>query len=99
METRLYRVVLEALTNVVRHAGTRNAGVVVERRGDRVVAIVEDDGCGFDAAAAMDGGHMGLFGIRERVDLMGGTLHVESTPGEGTSVFVEVPIELADRDC
>ena len=91
METALYRIVQEALTNVVRHAQATRVDVLLERRSDRVIAIVEDNGIGFDPEAAVMDGHLGLFGMRERAEMLGGTLTVESAPGAGTTVFVEVP--------
>lgn len=91
VEITLYRVVQEALTNVVRHARATHVDVLLERRHDRVVAIVEDNGVGFHPGRVEEGGHLGLFGMRERAEMLGGTLSVESTPGVGTTVFVEVP--------
>jgi len=97
METALYRIVQEALTNVMKHAQAQNASIVLERRGSSVVAIVEDDGKGFDAQrlprSKLQGGRLGLFGMQERAELIGGTLTLESKINAGTTVFVEVPIE------
>jgi signal transduction histidine kinase len=92
VETALYRVVQEALTNVIRHARARTASVCVERRPRSVRAIIEDDGCGFDPASIPADGHLGVHGIRERAELLGGALIIESERGSGTSLFVEVPI-------
>ncbi len=94
VETALYRIVQEALTNIAKHARASEVGVVLERRSDSVVAVIEDNGCGFDVAQALadDEGHLGLFGMQERAALVGGHWQVESTPGQGTTVFVEVPI-------
>jgi signal transduction histidine kinase len=90
-ETALYRIVQEALTNVARHARASKTDVILERRGDRVVAIVEDDGTGFDPEAFVQSDRLGLLGIRERVEMLGGTLAIESEIGKGTTVLVEVP--------
>lgn len=90
-ETALYRIVQEALTNVARHAHASKADVILERRGDRVVAIVEDDGIGFDPEAYVQRDRLGLLGIRERVEMLDGTLVIESEIGGGTTVLVEVP--------
>ena len=90
-ETALYRIVQEALTNVARHAHASKADVLLERRGDRVVAIVEDDGIGFDPETSVQSDRLGLLGIRERVEMLDGTLVIESEIGKGTTVFVEVP--------
>jgi signal transduction histidine kinase len=92
VETTLYRVVQEALTNVAKHAGARTVSVVLVRRGAAVTAIVEDDGTGFrpEEVADRDDG-IGLAGMRERVGLLGGKLTVESAPGAGTTIVAEVP--------
>ncbi|GBD10112.1 Oxygen sensor histidine kinase NreB [Candidatus Thermoflexus japonica] len=98
VEITLYRIVQEALTNVVRHAQATRVDVLLERRGDHIVAIVEDNGIGFDPEHAMRDGRLGLFGIRERVERLGGTLILESAPGSGTTVVVEVPYAHPDPD-
>lgn len=90
VETALYRIIQEALTNVARHACARNVSVLLERRDQRVRAIVEDDGLGFDLTEAAATGRLGIYGMRERAELLGGTLTIESAPGQGTSIFVEV---------
>ncbi len=96
LETALYRITQEALTNVARHAGAHSVSLLLEARRGSVTLIVEDDGCGFDVARCMrearDDRCLGLFGMRERATLLGGTLTIESTPGSGTTVFVEVPL-------
>jgi signal transduction histidine kinase len=91
IETDLYRVAQEAMTNVVRHARATRVDVLVERRGDSVMVMVEDDGVGFEPDQVQRGDHFGLLGIRERAEALGGTLTVESAPGAGTTVVVEVP--------
>jgi signal transduction histidine kinase len=98
VETALYRVVQEALTNVARHAQATRVDVVLERRGDQFVVLIEDDGVGFDARAAIQSGRLGLVGIRERVRMLGGTLAIESTAGAGTTVLVEVPYGHSHSD-
>lgn len=90
VETALYRVVQEAMTNVVRHARATRVDVLAEVRGDRVLVVVEDDGVGFEPERAQHGDHFGLLGLRERAEALGGTLTVESAPGAGTTVVVEV---------
>ncbi|MFL5579265.1 MAG: PAS domain S-box protein, partial [Gemmatimonadaceae bacterium] len=94
VETTLYRVAQEVLTNAARHAGATRLSVVLECSPWQALMVVDDDGRGFDAAAAErgDGGRLGLIGARERVALIGGTLTVESAPGAGTSVFVRLPL-------
>jgi signal transduction histidine kinase len=91
VETTLYRIVQESLTNVVKHAGARHVSIVVMRRDRAATAIIEDDGEGFDPGDASDGG-IGLLGMRERVALLDGRLEIESSPGSGTTVVAEVPL-------
>jgi PAS domain S-box-containing protein len=102
VETTLYRVVQEALTNVLKHAAARRVSVVLQRSRSHASALVEDDGRGFDAesvtAPAGDGGRLGLLGMRERVALVGGTLTVESAPGRGTTVIARVPLPADGRE-
>jgi PAS domain S-box-containing protein len=93
IETTLYRIMQEALTNIAKHAGAKNVSILLERRQVQVSLIVEDDGVGFDegqAFGAINGG-FGLLGMRERVLLVGGTLEIESEPGRGTTVAVRIP--------
>jgi signal transduction histidine kinase len=86
--TALYRIVQEGLTNVAKHAQARTVSVLLTRKNGRVALMIEDDGRGFDPARPADG--FGLQGMRERVDLLGGTLQVESRAGAGTTLAVEV---------
>jgi PAS domain S-box-containing protein len=90
VETILYRTVQEALTNVVRHARATRVDVVLMVREDKLVVLVEDDGVGFDPNAVSTDHHLGLFGIRERSEMIGATLVVESEPGKGTTIMMEV---------
>ncbi len=92
VEITLYRIVQETLTNIARHAKANSASVLVEQRGSVVVAVVEDDGVGFDMDGASSERHLGLLGIRERAELLGGRLTIESVSGKGTSLFVEIPL-------
>jgi two-component system, NarL family, sensor histidine kinase DevS len=91
VETALYRIVQEALTNVAKHSGASRVSVVVTRREGIVTAVVEDDGKGFGAAGGGDEG-LGLVGMKERVGLLDGRLAIESTEGAGTTVVAEVPV-------
>jgi signal transduction histidine kinase len=94
IESAIYRAVQEALTNVARHSGARHASIVVERRDGQVVAVVEDDGHGFDpddVARATGALALGLLGVRERAALLGGTVAHESSRS-GTSLYVRIPI-------
>jgi signal transduction histidine kinase len=85
-----YRIVQEALTNVVKHSRAQRVSVLVTRTDDRIKAVIEDDGQGFDPGAGMGDG-VGLIGMRERIELLDGTLAVESSEKSGTTVAVEVP--------
>ena len=89
VETAIYRIVQEALTNVLKHANARRVSVLVTRAGGRIRVVIEDDGTGFDPAAHSEG--IGLVGMRERIELLDGTLTVESSPASGTTLAVEVP--------
>jgi signal transduction histidine kinase len=90
VETAIYRIVQESLTNVVKHARAQRVSVFLTRTNGRVKAVIEDDGRGFDPSA-IDGGGIGLVGMRERIELLDGTLTVESSERSGTTVAVEVP--------
>jgi signal transduction histidine kinase len=89
-ETALYRVVQEAFTNVLKHAGASRVRVTLRREEGTAIAIVEDDGGGFDPATAGTDA-LGLQGMRERLALLGGRLRVESSRGAGTRLVAEVP--------
>jgi PAS domain S-box-containing protein len=90
IEEALYRIAQEALHNVVKHAGAREVRVKVGLAGEMVHLGITDDGRGFDSALVPDG-HLGLAGMRARAERLGGTLHVVSRPGGGTSIDVVVP--------
>ena len=89
-ETALFRIVQESLTNVVKHAQAQRVSISLTREGGFVTAVIEDDGTGFDAANTRDDA-FGLSGMRERVALLDGGFEVESSPGVGTTIAVEVP--------
>ncbi len=96
VETALYRIVQEALTNVLKHARARRVSLILGLRGDDAFAVVEDDGEGFNVETlpgdAASGRRLGLLGMRERVALVRGTINIESAPGAGTTVFVRAPV-------
>jgi signal transduction histidine kinase len=104
METVLYRVVQEALTNVARHAQANRVHIHLEHKEFKVHAFVEDDGQGFDlqevaGREALERG-AGLLGIRERVASLGGRFSLWSRPGQGTRLTIEIPIaEQSIADC
>ena len=89
-----YRVVQEALHNVYKHAKATHAHVRVDRHEDHVVIAVMDDGRGFvpGDAASETAAHLGLVGMRERSALIGGELNIESSPDQGTTVFLRIPL-------
>jgi signal transduction histidine kinase len=87
----LYRVVQEALTNVVKHARAERVSILLRERDGGVAAVIEDDGRGFSPEAETGEG-LGLVGMRERVALVDGRLDVESAAGTGTTIVVEVPL-------
>jgi light-regulated signal transduction histidine kinase (bacteriophytochrome) len=96
IETTLYRVLQEAIRNVVKHAGAKRVGIILEATADEVRMIVEDDGRGFEwddeTGAVGPSKRLGLLGIRERLALVGGSLEVETAPGRGTTVFIHVSL-------
>ena len=98
VETTLYRIVQEALTNVGKHAQATTVSVILQRQASDIVAIVEDDGCGFDVTSQGTGrdGRLGLLGMKERAALLGGACHVESQPGS-TCVFARIPVTGEER--
>ncbi len=98
IESHLYRIVQEALNNVSKHAGAEHVSVLLERRGDDVTLIVEDNGRGFDIGEIRRNGKhggMGLEGMHERVASIGGQMQYESTPGKGTAIFVRIPVRTS----
>lgn len=93
IETALFRVVQESLTNVVLHAQATCVDVLLNMQKHCVVAVVEDNGVGFIPMPNGVENHLGLLGMRERVEMLGGKFEVESSPGKGTTVRVEVPCD------
>jgi signal transduction histidine kinase len=91
IEIAFYRIVQEALNNVARHARATHVDVLITKREDCLALIIEDDGIGFIPAEATKGKRMGLDGMRERAEMLDGKLVVESIPGKGSTILVEVP--------
>jgi signal transduction histidine kinase len=92
VETALYRIVQESLTNVVKHARARRVSILLARKDGAVKAVVEDDGQGFDPAEQTEDDGYGLVGMRERLALLSGRLEVESGRDTGTTIAAEVPL-------
>jgi len=95
LQTTIYRVAQESLSNVRKHSGSDRAVLSLTRVDDRLRLVVDDQGRGFDVESARRKG-FGLIGMIERVRLAGGTLHIESSPGHGARVSAEMPLPLAD---
>lgn len=97
VEIALYRIIQEALTNVTKHSGAKKVSVLMGIRNSSIVAIVEDNGKGFDVRSVLASKtterKLGLYGMQERASLIGGVLTIESAPGAGTTVFIEVPLK------
>lgn len=91
IESALYRTVQEALTNVIKHAGATRASVQISCNDGLAIAVVEDDGSGFDTVQTASDG-FGLVAMRERLGLLGGELHLESASGRGTTVHATIPL-------
>ena len=95
VEIHLFRVAQEALNNIHKHAHATRVGLTLHRRGDTVVLTIEDDGVGFDLARVdreRPNATMGIRSIRERVELIRGTVEIETAEGQGTTVIVSVPL-------
>ena len=91
VDTALYRIAQEALTNVVKHSRSAHVEVILERRPDHVLLIIEDDGVGFESGNAASAGQgFGLLGMRERAALVGATLEIESAAGKGTTILARI---------
>jgi PAS domain S-box-containing protein len=101
IETTLFGVAQEALTNARKHAGTTRARLALERHGSTIRLEVQDWGCGFEPLAVLQeaslGEHIGLREMQERVELVGGHLMISSRPGDGTLVVAEVPLTASDE--
>jgi signal transduction histidine kinase len=97
VETAVYRVVQEALNNIAKHAQARQAWIEIARQPGSLRCLVRDDGVGFDvASAAIKNGQrgLGLVGIRERIEVLGGTFQLHSEPGRGTEISIIIPLEV-----
>lgn len=99
IETTVYRIIVELLTNIVKHAEASAVNVTLDRRPGQLVLIVEDNGRGFADGSATPSSqrHLGLLGIRERLELVNGQLKIESEIGAGTAIFVRIPLPAIDQ--
>jgi two-component system sensor histidine kinase DegS len=102
IETALFRIFQEALTNVVRHANATRVVIRIERADHSINGSIQDDGIGFHPAefgsGARDGRGFGLLGMQERAKILGGHIEISSKPGEGTLVKIQVPIPSTNVD-
>jgi signal transduction histidine kinase len=96
-----FRVTTEALTNIRKHAGTTRAQVQLERHDNQIQLTIQDWGCGFITAAAPTGARLGerigLRGMRERIEFLGGRWQIVSEPGAGTLIIATVPLSPNDE--
>ena len=92
VETALYRVVQEALTNVTRHANASCVHIDISGGGDELRCLIGDDGAGFDVTASAGSGGLGLQGMRERLRAVNGRLRIDSRPGYGTQIRLYLPL-------
>jgi PAS domain S-box-containing protein len=99
LETALFRIAQQALTNVVRHAGASHVWLTLDAQAGELGLTVQDDGCGFDTNLARqqvsNGRNFGLLGMQERISLVGGDIRIDSRPGEGTTI--QARVSLRDR--
>ncbi|NLZ53932.1 MAG: sensor histidine kinase, partial [Thermoanaerobacteraceae bacterium] len=97
IEVTLFRVIQEALTNVRKHSRAKNCIVKLEYGNEKINLVVADDGIGFDASeknGKSNERHFGIMTIKERIALINGSINIESTPGQGTKIFVSVPFAI-----
>ena len=95
VETNLYRIVQEALNNIAKHASASRVDIVFEKRDGKIILVIEDDGKGFSPKGKRAEKGLGLTGMSERAQLVGGTFEIESSRGKGTTIYVTVPLESA----
>jgi signal transduction histidine kinase len=98
VEAEIYRIAQERLNNVVKHAKASEVTILLKYGEDTVSLELMDDGSGFDTQTASRSGGVGLQGIQERVQQLGGSLEIESAPGKGTRLTVKIPVSKRDFD-
>jgi signal transduction histidine kinase len=97
VETVVFRVMQEAISNISRHANARNVRILLESNGTAMIARIEDDGLGFEPSRPRGGEGWGLVGMRERVNLIGGKVEVSTAPGSGTKIVITIPVESGNN--
>jgi len=93
-----YHIAREAAMNSLKHSGANNVWITLEATDDGAELTIRDDGAGFDPESGSPEGHFGLNMMRERAQVAGGTFHLESAPGEGSTVRVRFPTEWIQKD-
>jgi two-component system sensor histidine kinase DegS len=97
LETAIFRIIQEAVTNIIRHAGAESASISIDFEETSIAVHIEDDGKGFDLDEAMratrEGRGLGLLSMKERAALLGGVLNIRSQPGQGTQIGLEIPVK------
>jgi len=95
VQSTMYRILQEALTNVARHAQARTVAVVLKHEKTVLELVIQDDGVGFDPAAVLsEASGLGLHGMQERVALLGGSVQIESRRGHGTVIRARIPAAI-----
>lgn len=97
----LYRILQEAMTNIIRHADAHKVEVAIRHQDNTVFFSIQDDGCGFSeeqAESARRNDHIGLYGMKERVELLKGLFKINSAPNQGTTILISIPLEEADDE-
>ena len=96
IEIAVYRVVQEAMTNIRKHAGAGSVSLNMEFREDELIVEVNDDGHGFNLArtlnSAISVGHLGLLGMKQRVEMLGGNMNIRTSEGSGTTIIYTFPV-------
>lgn len=99
VEIAIYRIVQEAITNVIKHAYAREMTILLHQTSKTIFLDISDDGCGMNSLQLQKmqqpDGHLGLIGMRERITLMGGEFQLRSTPGRGTQIAASIPLETS----
>lgn len=95
VETSLFRIVQEAMINIVRHAAASSITIIIELIENEIRGVIEDNGKGFNVAEISYSKRLGIYGMQERALLLGGSLALESEPGQGIMVYFNIPVETS----